>query len=70
MSQSTIATLLLIGGVIAVLLGVYYIIPGIYHPLTFHGKPTDSHLTHFIGFLAIGIVAIIGSRFVRNAARS
>ena len=68
MSQATRATLILAGGVIAVLLAIYYVIPGIYHPFTFHGTPTGQHWTHFIALLAVGLVAIIGSRFVRNAA--
>ena len=67
MSQSTRAMLILAGGVVFVLLAVFYIIPGIYHPLTFHGSPTGQHWTHFWALLAVGVVAIIGSRFVRNA---
>jgi hypothetical protein len=61
--------LLIVVGIICILLGVYYLIPGIYHPFTFSGTPTDSHKTHAIAFFAIAVVAFIASRFFRPAVR-
>jgi len=45
--------------VIALALGVYYLIPGIYHPFTFSGSPTNSHYTHAIVFLVLCVLLII-----------
>jgi hypothetical protein len=60
--------LVIIGvGVVCLLLAIYYIIPGIYHPLV-SSDPNGSHLKHFLVFLALAVVAFVGSRFARNAA--
>jgi hypothetical protein len=45
--------------VVALALGVYYLVPGIYHPLTFSGTPTDSHHTHAIAFFVLCALLII-----------
>jgi hypothetical protein len=45
--------------VIMVILCVYYIIPGVYHPLTFSGNPMSAHYKHVVGFGAIAVVAIL-----------
>lgn len=60
----------LVGGLIALVciaLAVYYAIPGIYHPLTFSGDPTASHIKHTIVFIGLAIVALIGARFAANS---
>ncbi len=44
--------------VIALGLGVFYLIPGIYHPLTFSGVPTNSHYTHAIAFFVLCVLLI------------
>lgn len=69
MRGSTLALVMIVVAAICFLLGIFYIIPGIYHPLTFKGLPTDSHLTHAIAFFAIAVLALIGSRFARSSAR-
>lgn len=69
MSGKSLATLLIVVGVICAALGVFYLIPGPYHPLTFSGTPESSHKTHAIVLFAVAIFAIIGSRFARSSAR-
>ena len=69
MRGNGIMLLLIIGGVVCLALGVYYLIPGIYHPFTFSGLPTDSHHTHAFAFFALGVVALIASRFFRPSAQ-
>lgn len=62
------ASLLIIGaGVVCLLIAIYYIVPGIYHPFT-SDNPSGSHLKHFLVFLALAAFAFVGSRFARNAA--
>ena len=68
MRGNGLVVLLIVAGIVCIALGVYYIIPGIYHPFTFSGSATDSHRTHAIAFWALGVVAIIASRFFRNSA--
>jgi len=52
-----------------VCLGIFYVVPGPYHLVTFSGTPTGSHVTHALGFVALAVVALLGSRLVRNSAR-
>ncbi len=54
--------------VVCVALGVYYLIPGIYHVLA--DPPQEQHVKHAIVFFALGIVALIGARFAANAKAS
>ena len=46
--------------VIALALSIYYIIPGIYHPLT-STPPYDSHPTHAIAFFALTVICVIAA---------
>ena len=46
--------------VIALILAVYYIIPGVYHPLT-SAPATDPHYKHAIGFAAIAVVCVLAA---------
>jgi hypothetical protein len=69
MRGNTAATLLVVVGVVCFLIAVYYIIPGFPHLFTF-SDPNKSHPTHFVVFVAVGVLALIGSRFVRSSARS
>lgn len=68
MRSSTLATLLIVVAVIFVGLAIYYLIPGIYHPLTFSASK-NSHKTHAIAFFAIAFFSFLGSRFVRSSAQ-
>ncbi|HLZ21384.1 MAG TPA: hypothetical protein VKQ30_04600 [Ktedonobacterales bacterium] len=68
MRGSALSTLLIVAAVVFLLLAVYYIIPGVYHPLTFSGTPTSSHKTHAIVFFAVAVFAFLGSRFARSSS--
>ncbi|HEX9036333.1 MAG TPA: hypothetical protein VF808_05020 [Ktedonobacterales bacterium] len=62
----------LIGGLIAVVcvvVGVYYLIPGIYHPFT-SSDPNGLHLKHAIVFFGLAIVSLVGARFAANAQKA
>jgi hypothetical protein len=62
----------LIGGALAIIcvaLGVFYLIPGIYHPFA-SAPATGMHVKHAIVFFGLAIVAIIGARFAANAQRA
>jgi fatty acid desaturase len=67
MRGSGLATALIVVGIVCILIAIYYIIPGIPHPFTF-SPSNESHPTHALAFLAVGVLALIGSRFARNAA--
>ncbi len=67
MNGKSLSMAIIIAGVVCLLLAIYYIIPGVYHPFT-GSTPTASHLKHFLVFLALAIFAFVGSRFARNAA--
>ena len=67
MRGSTLSTILVVIGILCIAIAIYYIIPGFPHLFTF-SDPNKSHTTHFIAFLAAGILALIASRFARNVA--
>ena len=69
MRGNGLMVLLIVAGIACLALGVFYLIQGPYHPFTFSGKPTDSHHTHAIAFFALGVVALIASRFARPSAQ-
>lgn len=60
--------LLIVAAVICLVVGIYYIIPGIYHPFVFSGDPNAAHLKHAAVFVALAIVAGLGARFARSSA--
>ena len=59
MSKSTLFYGAIIIAVIALALAIYYIVPGVYHPFTFSGTPTDSHKTHAIAFFILCVLLVI-----------
>ena len=67
MSKQMGVILLLAACAVCVLLGIYYLIPGIYHPLTFSSSPTSSHLKHTLLFFGLAVLALIGTRFVAKS---
>ncbi len=69
MRGSTLSLLMIVVAIICLALAVFYFIPGPYHPFTFSGTPTGRHTTHAIVFLALAVVAFIGSRFARSSAQ-
>ncbi len=54
--------------VIGILLGVYYIIPGVWHPLTFSGLATSAHYKHAALFFVLGVIGIVGALVTRPKA--
>jgi len=48
-------------------IGVYYLIPGIYHVLLFSisGNPYHYHLKHALIFFAVSVLALIAVRYVQ-----
>jgi hypothetical protein len=48
-------------------IGVYYLIPGIYHILIFSvsGNPRAYHLKHALVFFALSVAALISVRYVQ-----
>lgn len=48
-------------------IGVYYLIPGIYHILLFSisGNPYSYHLKHALIFFALSVAALISVRYVQ-----
>lgn len=67
MSKQAGISLLMAACAVCIVLGVYYLIPGIYHPLTFSGTPTGSHLTHGLLFLGLAVISLIATRFVARS---
>jgi len=51
--------------VLALAACVFYLIPGVSHPLVFSGDPTSAHYKHAAAFGAIALVAIIGALVTR-----
>jgi hypothetical protein len=68
MRGNGLVVLAVVVGIACIAIGIYYLIPGIYHPFTFSGQPTDSHHTHAIAFFGLGIVVLVASRFFRSSA--
>jgi hypothetical protein len=60
MSKSTLFYGAIIVAIVAVVLAVYYLIPGIYHPLT-NTPPLSSHPTHAVLFFAIAVIGVIAA---------
>ncbi len=50
---------------IALVLCVFYLVPGVTHPLVFSGDPTSAHYKHAAAFGAVAVLAIIGALVTR-----
>ena len=55
--------------VVALALAVYYIIPGIYHPLT-TTPPMASHPTHAVAFFLLAIIGVVAALVNRPKSTS
>jgi len=55
---------------VCAVIGVYYLIPGVYHVLTFDGIATDTRPTHAILFFGLAVLGLIASRFVAGSKAS
>ncbi len=62
------ATLPIILAVIFVILAVFYLVPGISHPLV-TDNPAGSHLKHTLLFVGLAVLSLIWARFATNSAR-
>lgn len=67
MSKQSRITLLLVACAVCVLLGIYYLIPGINHPLTFGTPSTGSHWKHTLLFFGLAVLTLIATRFVARS---
>ncbi len=59
MSKTTIFYAGIAVAVIALLIAVYYVIPGVYHVLA--SNPTQAHYKHAAAFAAVAIVAALAA---------
>jgi len=50
---------------LAVPLGIYYLIPNVYHVFA-APDPMAMHVKHAIAFFAVAVVLFLGGRFARN----
>ena len=50
---------------LAVLIGVYYLIPNVYHVFA-SPDPMTIHPKHAIAFFAVAVVLVLGGRFAGN----
>jgi hypothetical protein len=63
----TLATIAWILAAIAVLLGIYYLIPNVYHVLA--DDPMSMHVKHAVAFFAVAVALFLAGRFARNSQR-
>ena len=61
--------LVLVASALCLLIGIYYLIPHIPHPLTFSAS-TDSHPTHALLFFGLAVLGVIASRFIARSSSS
>ncbi|GAC1394375.1 MAG: hypothetical protein NVS4B11_38990 [Ktedonobacteraceae bacterium] len=66
MNKTTIFYAGIAVAVIALLIAVYYVIPGVYHVLA--SDPTKPHYKHAVAFVAIAVIAALAA--VINRPRS
>jgi hypothetical protein len=53
----------IIVAILAVIAGIYYLIPGVYHPLA--SPPTAQHIKHALLFFIIAVLCVIGALVTR-----
>ncbi len=59
-----LSTLAWVLAVVAALIGVYYLIPNVYHVLA--DPPMIAHYKHAIAFFALAVVLVVAGRFARS----
>lgn len=67
MSSNNLFAVALLLAALSVLAGIYYLIPNMYHVLTFHDA-TQAQVKHALAFFAVAVVLVVGARFARNSA--
>jgi hypothetical protein len=68
-NNRTIFYVAIIVALVALILCVFYLIPGVTHPLV-SSDPTAAHYKHAAAFGALTVVAIIGALVTRPKSRS
>jgi hypothetical protein len=68
MSPRQLMVLVLVASAVCVLIGIYYLIPGIYH--VFATPPNDVHVKHALVFFGLAVLGVIASRFVARSSVS
>ena len=56
----------IVAAIILLALSVYYLVPGVYHPLTFSGSPTEPQLKHEVAFRALAVICIMAALVSRR----
>ncbi len=64
MNKRTLFYGAIVVAVVALALAVYYLIPGIYHPLT-TTPPLASHPTHAVAFFILAAIAVVAALVTR-----
>ncbi|HLH72141.1 MAG TPA: hypothetical protein VKX96_02575 [Chloroflexota bacterium] len=67
MQSNGIFALALVLAALSLLIGVYYLIPNVYHVLATHDV-MQTQIKHALAFFALAIVLVVGARFARNNA--
>jgi hypothetical protein len=68
-SNSGLSVVLIVVALLSLGMAIWYLIPGIYHPLVFSGDPNEQHIKHAALFLALAVLSGIAVRFVRPSMR-
>jgi hypothetical protein len=66
MNKRTLFSGAVVAAIILLALSVYYLVPGVYHPLTFSGSPTESQLKHEVAFGALAVICIMAALVSRH----
>ncbi len=64
MNKRTLFSGAIVVAVVALALAVYFLIPGIYHPLT-TTPPLASHPTHAVAFFILAVICVIAALVTR-----
>ena len=67
MTATGLSTLALVVAALCILAGVYYLVPNVYHVLSFHDA-MQTQVKHALAFFAVAVVLFIGARFAQNSA--
>ena len=67
MSSSGLTAILVLVAVVCLGMAIWYVIPGVYHPLVFSGDVNSQHFKHAGAFLALAVLSGIATRFVRSS---
>lgn len=66
MNKRTLFYGAIVAAILLLALSVYYLVPGVYHPLTFSSSPTESHLKHAVAFGGLAVICILAALVSRR----